>query len=83
MKTKILKVKDDGTLKDNSWTPEEYYAKYDTDKEYQLQKGAPLCYRIDGKFVSEKWLYNHIVGFFDKMDYNKNAGAKIFEFRLV
>ncbi len=82
MKTKILRVKDDGTLKDNMWTPEEYYKKFDTDKEYQLQKGAPLVVRIAGMFVSEKWLYHHIVGFFNKMDYNRNFGTKIFEWKI-
>lgn len=83
MKTKILYVKDDGTLKDNMWTPEEYYEKYDTDKEYQLQKGAPLVYRINGMFIKASWLEHHIVGFFDKMMYQKDNGAKIFEFRFI
>ncbi len=69
MKTKILKVRDDGTLKDNMWTPEEYYAKFDTEKEYQLQRGAPLCYRINGMFTKASWLEHHIVGWYDKMQY--------------
>ena len=85
MKTKILKVKDfDNTLKDNSWTPEEYYKLFDSPADnYNLVKGAPLCYRIDGMFISEKWLYNHIIGFFDKMYYNRNPGYVIFEWIFI
>lgn len=85
MKTKILKVKDfDNTLKDNCWTPEEYYKLFDGPSDnYNLQKGSPLCYRINGMFIAEKWLYSHIIGFFDKMYYNRDPGYVIFEWRLV
>ena len=84
MKTKILKVKDfDNTLKDNMWTPEEYYKKFDTDKNYQLQKGAPLCIRINGMFISESWIAKHIVGWLDKMWYSKNFGEKSFRFIFI
>ena len=84
MKTKILKVKDDGTLKDNCWTPEEYYKLFDGPVDnYTLVKGATLCYRIAGMFVSEKWLYNHIVGFFDKMYYSRDPANVIFEWRFI
>lgn len=84
MKTKVLKVKDDGTLKNNCWTPEEYYKLFDSPADnYNLVKDAPLCYRIHGMFISEKWLYSHIVGFFDKMYYSRNPGNVIFEWRFI
>lgn len=69
MRTKILRVKDDGTLKDNAFWPEEYYKKFDTDKEYQLQKGAPLVARVNGMFIKISWLEHHIIGWRDKMQY--------------
>lgn len=81
MKTKILKVKDDGTLKDNMWTPEEYYKKFDTDKTYQLQKGAPLVVRVVGYFIKVSWLEHHIVGWQNKIQYFQ--GNIIPEWRII
>ena len=81
MRTKILKVKDDGTLKDNMWTPEEYYRIFDTDKEYQLQKGAPLVVRIAGFFIKASWLEHHIIGWHNKMQYFQ--GMYIPEWEIV
>ena len=69
MKTKILRVKDDGTLQHNSWTPEEFYKLFDTDKEYQLQKGAPLVSRVNGLFIKVSWLEHHILNWIDKIQY--------------
>lgn len=81
MKAKVLRVKNDGTLQDNSWTPEEYYEKFDTDGNYQLQKGAPLVYRVNGMFIKSSWLEHHIVGWRDKVDFFQ--GNIIPEWRII
>lgn len=81
MKTKILKVKFQESLKDNMWTPEEYYEKFDTDKEYQLQKEAPLVYRVNGMFVSASYLEHNIMYWIDRVQYFQNK--IIPEWRIV
>ena len=72
MKTLKIKVKNDGTLKNHSWTPKEYYERYDlvSSKKLELLKGAPLCYKVNGLFIEESWLYNHMVNFFYRVKYD-------------
>ena len=72
MKVLKIKVKDDGTLKNHSWAPKAFYDQYDLkdSKRFELLKGAPLCYRVNGLFIEESWLYNHMINFFYKIRYD-------------
>ena len=49
-----------------------FYEEYDLkdSKRFELLKGAPLCYKVNGLFIEESWLYNHMINFFNKVKYD-------------